>query len=325
MRLRVVAMMAAFAAAWLVGMPQSGVAQEQVALQSVQNGKYVRIGAGAHGFLAAVSAQIDWPEKFYLARLGGAEVALQSAHDASYVRAGVGQSSFLAAGSPRIQAWERFQLIELGGDRVALRSVQSGLYVRAGVGQESYLAAVSSQVAGWETFRIVKVPAAVQTLPDSVTVLPQPLYTVPSAPAPSGLPAEMQQMLSAHNAYRAKHCVAPLTWSATLAAAAQKWANGCSLTHSGGGYGENLWWGTAGAFSPQNVVASWYNEIAAYNFSAPDFSPQTGHFTQVVWKGSKELGCGRALCQGKDSWVCLYSPAGNVLGQFPQNVPKLCK
>jgi len=55
-----------------------------------------------------------------------------------------------------------------------------------------------------------------------------------------------------------------------------------------------------------------------------------GHFTQVVWKNSTELGCGAA--QGVKTFqgnqynafyvVCQYGPAGNVIGQFDDNVIK---
>ena len=54
----------------------------------------------------------------------------------------------------------------------------------------------------------------------------------------------------------------------------------------------------------------------------------TGHFTQVVWKGSKRLGVGKA--KGKWTYqgttydceyiVARYSPGGNVAGAFPENV-----
>lgn len=47
----------------------------------------------------------------------------------------------------------------------------------------------------------------------------------------------------------------------------------------------------------------------------------TGHFTQVVWKGSKEVGFGKA--HGKDGRVVVvgnYHPPGNVMGHFEENV-----
>ena len=135
----------------------------------------------------------------------------------------------------------------------------------------------------------------------------------------------MQAVLDAHNAYRAKHCVPPLTWSVQLASSAQQWANRCDFNHDDHSpHGENLFWGTSGAYSPQAAVAAWYEEIADYNFSRPDFSEQAGHFTQVVWRGSKQLGCGMATCRGNHFWVCRYSPPGNVTGQFQRNVPKTC-
>ena len=36
-----------------------------------------------------------------------------------------------------------------------------------------------------------------------------------------------------------------------------------------------------------------------------------GHFTQLVWKGSTQIGCGVASCGGQNFWVCRYSPPGN--------------
>ena len=46
-----------------------------------------------------------------------------------------------------------------------------------------------------------------------------------------------------------------------------------------------------------------------------------GHFTQVVWRDSREFGVGKA--QGKDGkWLVVgnYLPAGNVVGQHSSNV-----
>ena len=50
----------------------------------------------------------------------------------------------------------------------------------------------------------------------------------------------------------------------------------------------------------------------------------TGHFTQVVWKESKELGIGRAVGK-KNGMTCTYivgryRPAGNFQGKFQENV-----
>ena len=260
--------------------------------------------------------------------------ALISVQSGKYVRAGGGQESLLGAVSDRIADWETFERVPIDGTRVAIRAVLSGKYVRAGVGQESLLAAVSDRIAAWETFTYVVVPSNVdiiQPAPVPVTPGPEPAdqpsagSQPPPQPAPGGgVAPEMQQVLSAHNNHRDRHCVPALTWSPALAAQAQAWANQCNFVHSSSGYGENLWMGTAGYYSPTQVVDSWYAEIANYQYSQPGFSGSTGHFTQIVWKSSTQLGCGRATCQGNDLWVCNYAPPGNYQGQFPQNVLPPC-
>ena len=134
------------------------------------------------------------------------------------------------------------------------------------------------------------------------------------------------QMLASHNARRAKHCAAPLRWSAEAAAVAQRWANGlaargCVMQHSNGKLGENLAMIMGGTLTPEQVVAMWYDEVAQYDFSAPGFSMQAGHFTQVVWRGTAAVGCGKAACAGGgEMWVCNYDGPGNWEGQFPANV-----
>jgi hypothetical protein len=56
-----------------------------------------------------------------------------------------------------------------------------------------------------------------------------------------------------------------------------------------------------------------------YNFAAGQYSSGTGHFTQVVWKGTTKLGCAYAAsCR---LYVCEYSEQrGNIMGYFTQNV-----
>lgn len=71
-----------------------------------------------------------------------------------------------------------------------------------------------------------------------------------------------------------------------------------------------------------------YNEVCdpGYTFGQPNGSPGTGHFTQVVWKESVELGIGKADVN-KNGMKCTYivgryRPAGNMGGTYDQNVPK---
>jgi hypothetical protein len=77
---------------------------------------------------------------------------------------------------------------------------------------------------------------------------------------------------------------------------------------------------------PEAVVQMWYEEVKDYKFPDGGFSMQTGHFTQVVWRGTRQVGCGKSQCKGMDIWVCNYDPAGNWDGQYRDNVkPRGCK
>lgn len=47
----------------------------------------------------------------------------------------------------------------------------------------------------------------------------------------------------------------------------------------------------------------------------------SGHFTQMVWKGSEQLGCGSVTTSSGALYVvCNYSPPGNYIGEFVANV-----
>ena len=165
-----------------------------------------------------------------------------------------------------------------------------------------------------------------------------PLAALGGGGESGSLSADAKAILNAHNEYRAKHCVPNLTWSTDLAASAQQWASGCQYGHSGTS-GENIAWSRP-TLSQTKPVDSWYNEIGQYDFNNPIGSYKTGnvlHFTQVVWRGSTQLGCGIASCQApapdgaNSGWgfiVCRYAPPGNFNGENPgvlgTNVPPPC-
>lgn len=147
----------------------------------------------------------------------------------------------------------------------------------------------------------------------------------------STLSSFAQTMLNMHNADRAKHSAPPLTWSPTLASAAASWAAKCKWQHTPNNpYGQNIAAGTAANFGASDACTMWYDEIAKYNFAQGLYSDATGHFTQMVWKGSRQLGCAVQVCTAQQMGlgstgsaryvVCNYDPPGNVIGQFLQNV-----
>lgn len=172
-------------------------------------------------------------------------------------------------------------------------------------------------------------PGALGSSPPDEPWGPPPVFEL--AAAGQAAPRGDAAWVDAHNRYRAKHCAAALTWSAKLADVAQRWANalrdrGCQFGHSGGSYGENLAAGTKGTLDPAAVVKMWYDEIAQYRFPDGGFSMETGHFTQVVWRGTQRVGCGHSQCKGMDIYVCEYDPPGNWEGQYRDNVlPRGCR
>ena len=139
-----------------------------------------------------------------------------------------------------------------------------------------------------------------------------------------------QSALEAHNKYRKKHHVGKLVLSKDLCNIAQKYAETLARTgnfaHSEGKYngknmGENLFACYGMKISGKMMTDDWYNEVSEYDFNNPGFVNGTGHFTQVVWKGSKEVGFGYA--QARDGYyygVANYYPAGNYIGEFEDNV-----
>src|SRR5207237_896711 len=78
--------------------------------------------------------------------------------------------------------------------------------------------------------------------------------------------------------------------------------------------------GTQGVLDPEATVAMWYAEVTHYRFPDGGFSMTTGHFTQVVWRGTQRVGCGHTACNGNDIWVCQYDPPGNWEGAYRENV-----
>jgi uncharacterized protein YkwD len=156
----------------------------------------------------------------------------------------------------------------------------------------------------------------------AVLAIAAPLLAAPSAD--EGVAA---RLLVAHNRERTRLGIAGLAWNARLAAEAQQWANSLArrraFEHSRGrmGTGENLWTGTAGAYSPEDMIGGFIAEARFFRPGKfPDVSrsgrwTDVGHYTQLIWPATRELGCALARGRSDDVLVCRYWPAGNVMGQ----------
>ncbi len=143
------------------------------------------------------------------------------------------------------------------------------------------------------------------------------------------------EFVAAHNEWRSGVNVGPVRWSSDLARSAKLWANslarrGCRLQHSRQpGVGENLFFISARQtgrirqlvpVTPTEVVGAWGEESRYYSYSRNRCSGgrHCGHYTQIVWRDTREIGCALAVCEDSGQiWVCQYSPAGNAVGRRP--------
>ncbi|ELT97570.1 hypothetical protein CAPTEDRAFT_178888 [Capitella teleta] len=140
--------------------------------------------------------------------------------------------------------------------------------------------------------------------------------------------------LKRHNEYRKRHQVPQMKLNTCMSAVAQKWAEHLAKTNTfahskdrevdGKKMGENIamkYTSSGDDFTGEQVTDQWYSEVQKYNFNGTGGGGGTGHFTQVVWKESVELGVGKAQTQdGKWLVVANYLPAGNFMGKYKENV-----
>jgi uncharacterized protein YkwD len=141
-------------------------------------------------------------------------------------------------------------------------------------------------------------------------------------------------ILEIHNSERAAVGVQPLVWSDKLATDAKPWAEHLATTsefkHDPNlpqGEGESI-----AGFNPSKGVSApgegqqlWVAEKKDYHgqpippMGSPEWNTYPGHYTQMVWRGTKEVGCATASGGGHpySILVCRYSPPGNYNGQKP--------
>lgn len=137
------------------------------------------------------------------------------------------------------------------------------------------------------------------------------------------------RILAAHNAERAALGLPLLVWDNDLGTAAASYAQQMAMTgvfqHSDRrarhGIGENLWYGTHGAYSVEAMVGAWASEKRMF---APGIFPNVSrngnwadvaHYTQMIWPTTQRVGCALASTARLDYLVCRYSPAGNIDGK----------
>jgi hypothetical protein len=174
--------------------------------------------------------------------------------------------------------------------------------------------------------------------------------TIPCNKATRGMTEEEKAIVvNAHNVYRNQmatqtNTLGPLFpfatnmqqmyWNDAIAAKAQEWANACIYGHSSQTFrkqpeydtGENIFttWSTVDypKLNFQYYTDVWFKEIALTTPDITDsyvFNSATGHFTQIIWATTNQIGCGFSQLRDADTGryrniiVCEYGPVGNIL------------
>ncbi|XP_048236002.1 pathogenesis-related protein PR-1 [Ricinus communis] len=176
---------------------------------------------------------------------------------------------------------------------------------------------------------IVSASATLEHLASALARLNISVTISPFSPRPPVVLSKAKmarQFLAAHNIVRSVFGLPPLRWNRKLARYARRWANqragDCALQHSPNSpYGENLFWSLKGNWGPREVVKVWADEYIFYDPIRNECinGEMCGHYTQIIWRKTEELGCGRVQC-GDDKgflYVCSYNPPGNIYFRGP--------
>lgn len=137
-----------------------------------------------------------------------------------------------------------------------------------------------------------------------------------------------QVMLEEHNAARADVGLEPLRWSDRLADDAADWASHLArrnlYDHAPAdvrkGQGENLWRGSRDRWSPAEMIGFFVQEKRHFrpgdfpNISRTGQWSDVGHYSQIIWPTTREVGCAIARTEYDEVLVCRYFPAGNIWG-----------
>ena len=136
---------------------------------------------------------------------------------------------------------------------------------------------------------------------------------------------DMRTILDYHNQLRAEFGSAPLRWNPELAAGAAAYgpvlSQGGTLAHASREgrrtVRENLLQSPRGIYSPLQMVQVWGREKQRFRPGVfPDVSADgnwasVGHYTQMVWPTTTDVGCAIHSDPRFDWLICRYSPPGN--------------
>ncbi|VDN99893.1 unnamed protein product [Rodentolepis nana] len=145
---------------------------------------------------------------------------------------------------------------------------------------------------------------------------------------------ERKEILDSHNKFRSiNFMLNNFIYSTNLEKLAKEWVDRCEFKHPErtdpkySGLGQNLGMTTKIEVNLHGMVEMWYNETKYYTYAINYCEGVCGHYTQVVWAQSLQLGCAYKVCSplvARENVypsalfvACQYSPPGNFNGQKP--------
>ena len=163
--------------------------------------------------------------------------------------------------------------------------------------------------------------------------MPQRVVTpwTDTRPKPRGAALMRSAMIAGHNEARRQYGVGPLVWDETLARDATVYAQRLARTNRfehdrqpgrAPRQGENLFMGTRSAYSYDDMIRLLVEERRYFrpgrfpNVSRTGSVSHVGHYTQIVWPTTTEVGCALASSATTDYFVCRYAPTGNKDGVY---------
>lgn len=146
--------------------------------------------------------------------------------------------------------------------------------------------------------------------------------------------------LRRHNEYREKHHVPKLKLNKELISIAQNYAKTCAEkksfkysdrynrmmnAHPQEWVGESIYYCenfNGPKYKTGQMTDEWYSQINYYDFKTgrPKDNEKVSHFTQIVWKDTREVGFGIAFNGNKCYTVANYYPGGNYNNGELRNV-----
>ncbi|XP_061097490.1 cysteine-rich venom protein [Conger conger] len=153
-------------------------------------------------------------------------------------------------------------------------------------------------------------------------------------------PAVQKEIVDGHNAVRSgvqptASNMLKIEWNTEAAAHADSWAKGCSMGHSThnkriistSACGENIYLSSE-PDSWSSALSSWHSEVNGYKYGVGQVGKApVGHYTQMVWYRSNQVGCAVAHCPDSKFqyfYVCQYCPPGNFVHTNPYTEGPSC-